>query len=229
MESFNPLAASSALQMVTPTIGDPLAQVAENKAWHGGPLMPKENPFGYKADSWRHWKNVNPTVKETMQWLNDVTGGSQFKSGWIDISPETIEMLIGTYGGGAGKFISDTLSLPINAVTGELTPRNTPLVRKVYGTMSDSVNIGIFYENREDLEIFEQELRVATPAERRAMIKDPLYKLLGPYKQLESSLRVLTKQKKALVEKEQNTDIIDKRISKLQVEFNSKYNKATGR
>jgi len=229
MNSFNPLAASSALQMVTPTIGDPLAQVAENKAWHGGPLMPKENPFGYKADSWRHWKNVNPTVKETMQWLNDVTGGSQFKSGWIDISPETIEMLIGTYGGGAGKFIADTMSLPINAATGELTPRNTPLVRKIYGTMNLRVNIGIFYENREDLEIFEQELKVATPAERRAMIKDPLYKLLGPYKQLESSLRVLTKQKKALVEKGQDTDVIDKRISKLQVEFNAKYNKATGR
>ena len=65
---------------------------------------------------------------------------------------------------------------------------------------------------------------VGDVAERRAMIKDPLYKLVGPFQATESSLTVLNKQKKSLDAKGEDTDKVEKRMRELHERFNKKMN-----
>src|SRR5690606_41861244 len=62
MGSFNPLGTSpteSFLQMVSPTILDPVVQVAENKTWYGGAIFPTKFDKN-KPDSESYFSSVHP-------------------------------------------------------------------------------------------------------------------------------------------------------------------------
>jgi hypothetical protein len=230
MNSFNPMASATLLQTVMPTLGDPLAQVRENKAWHGGNLMPADNPFANEPDSERYFKSVGEIPKSVARWLNDATGGTPHKEGKISVSPETLEMVYETFSGGAGKLVKDVLGLPASMFSSEpIHVRNVPLLRKVFGTRQEGMENGVYFENRKEMDIFIQELKVATPAERRAMIKDPLYSLVGVYQGIEKTLNILTKQRKVLEERGRDTETTEKRIAELKNRFNTKYNEKTNR
>jgi hypothetical protein len=225
MNTLNPIAASTLLQTIMPTIGDPFAQVMENKAWHGGPLMPELNPYVNQPDSARFFKNVNPVAKGVTGWLNDVTGGNAYKEGAISVSPETVDMIFETFTGGAGKLVKDLAGLPISVFSGEDVGANkVPIVRRFFGEMPKNIDSGVYSDNRKEMDVFMKELRNADRTERRELISDPLYKMVGSFQATESSLSVLFKQKKLIDSKKGDTAKIDQRIKDLQIRFNKKYN-----
>jgi len=228
INNFNPLAAGTILQTVAPTLLDPLAQVRENAAWHGGPLMPAGNPWANQPDSELYFKDVNPASKAVTEWLNRHTGGSKYREGAISVSPETIEMLVETFTGGAGKMAKDVLNLPFAVAEGDLSIRNVPIARRLIGTMPTGINRQIYFENREEMSTFVRELKSATKDDRPGLIREPLYKMVGAFERTEERIRDLNKQKKEIVSKKGNTDRIDKLIESAQVEFNKRYNKTLG-
>ena len=142
--SFNPLGFSKSDDLlktlgktVMPTAGVPLLEIYMNENFFGAPVYTENFPIGAKrADSALAKKRTSEFWKRFMPFLNEMTGGSEFRSGKIDLSPDVIEHLFGTAFGGAGKTFGRFASLPKTiseaVITGDLEYRNIPFVRRLW-------------------------------------------------------------------------------------------------
>lgn len=134
--SFNPLSSGTPTQFITPTFLDPFVSSWENKNWFGAPIMPEQPAFAPEVrDSDRYFSGARDISVGTAQFLNRLTGGNEVTAGAVDISPETIDHVIDTLGGGLGNFIGQTIDGTINTVQGDIpTPDEMPFVRKLVAT-----------------------------------------------------------------------------------------------
>jgi len=71
-----------------------------NKGWTGLPIY-KETPWNQNDPEWtKAYKNTDQTLVGASKWLNENTGGDDFKKGAIDINPAKLEYLLsGVFGG----------------------------------------------------------------------------------------------------------------------------------
>jgi hypothetical protein len=104
--AFNPIGGATSLaRMITPDIGDVIIDLNANKDWKGADIYPEPSPFSPYAgpDSSRHWSTVNPGLEYIAKKVNEITGGDAVSSGFVDVSPETLEHVFGHIFGGAGS------------------------------------------------------------------------------------------------------------------------------
>jgi hypothetical protein len=222
--AFNPLQSASLAQSLSPTVLDPVIQIAENKSWSGNPLMPEGNPFAkVKApDSELYWKSARKPSVFIAKGMNALTGGDVVKSGAIDVSPETLDLIWDTFTGSAGRFLADTLEFPINAATGELTVSKTPGLRRVYGAKSMYIDDTLYKENVGD--VFEAAERVKEYPRDTALRRNKALRLTGIAKATERNISRLYKQKK-LARTQAQKDRIQERIDNEKRRFNAQYNR----
>jgi len=234
--AFNPVASGTLLQTLLPTVADPFVQVAENKNWFGGDLMPERNKFDKTPDpdSQRYWKSAGVASKWVASQLNSITGGDKVKPGLIDISPETLDLVVDTVGGSAFRFVKDTLSLPINVSREEIGIPKIPFVRRVAGEKPAWADSRVYYENIEDVLVAKERLKVY----RGTANYDKLAKALRAEKSLiplasksEKDLRSLRKWlKRAKVQGDKGRiERINERIKRVYVKFNKRYNETMGK
>jgi len=111
VDAFAPISGGSLAQFGAPTIFDPAIQLSENKNFFGGPIMKDKKAYGKTIkDHERGFKSVSPTIDRGTKGLYDLTG--------LDVSPETIEHIIESYSGGAGKFVANTVTTAIETGKG---------------------------------------------------------------------------------------------------------------
>jgi hypothetical protein len=227
MDAFNPLQSATLLQTLSPTIGDPVAQVSENKTFYGSPLMPGGNPFSRtpQPDSERYWKSARPVSKAAAKFMNTVTGGDKIRPGLVDVSPETLDLTFDFFTGGAGRFIMDTMMLPATMITEGPTAKNTPGIRRIFGEKSEYKVTTDYMDNITDVLRLREQIK-EYPEKRAKLVKDPKYRLVGFAKSTESAIAKLKKRKKA-TENETYIKMIERRIEKLQKAFNQRYVKVT--
>jgi len=231
--AFNPVAAGTLMQTLSPTIADPFVQIAENKNWFGGELMPGVNKFDRtpEPDSQRYWKSASSPSQWITSQLNDITGGDKVKAGKLDFSPETLDLFVDTIGGSAFKFIKDTFDIPIKAIHDEeIKMHKIPFVRKVFSEKSEWADSRIFYENINDVLVAKERLKAY-----RGTIEYPkLSKELRPQLSLtgfaSDSERRLKQWRQRLKQAEiagNKTAIknINENIKRIYVTFNKVYNK----
>jgi len=150
-DAFSPFGDGSLFQAMSPTVLDPIVQIAENKKFHGGPISPKKWGDTESADFMNYWsKNPPSWVSRAITYgLAMATGGKHYKGvrtdskgnlvdhyipGWIDINPNTLDHVFEFMTGGVGKFISRSVDLGINVAVGEKTPaKEIPFIRQFYG------------------------------------------------------------------------------------------------
>jgi len=230
--AFNPIAAGSLAQMIAPTVIDPIAQVAENKNWFGGDLMPGENVFEKvpTPDSQKYWKSVRPWSKWITDQMNDLTGGSAVRPGVIDVSPETIDLLIDTIGGSALRFFQDSVSTPYKYIRGEqVAIHEIPLVRRVVGEVSEGVDAKIYYNNSTQVFVAEAELKAYKGSEYYDILREklrPEIRIISFTKDIEGKLSKLRRErnKYEAAGNKEIADKIDSKILKFQKLYNKKFN-----
>jgi hypothetical protein len=85
---------------VPSTIKPYVEAYALNKSWSGLPIY-RDTPWNKYDPEWtKAYKNTDKTIVQTTKWLNETTGGDDFKKGAIDINPAKIEYVLnGTFGG----------------------------------------------------------------------------------------------------------------------------------
>jgi hypothetical protein len=107
--SFSPIANADWFQTIVPS--EPLrfsAQLATNKNAFGSPVF-KDQKFGARQpNSHTHFEHTDPALVKLASGLNSLTGGTGVKSGLIDISPDVMEWMISTAGGGLGRTVEQT-------------------------------------------------------------------------------------------------------------------------
>lgn len=230
--AFNPVAAGTLLQTLSPTVTDPFAQVAENKNWFGGPLIPPEDPYAKvpKPDSQRYWKSARIPSVWVAQTLNQLTGGDKVKKGKIDISPATLDLILDTVLGSAGRVFIDTLDLPMKFVRGEESQiHKMPFIRRVFGQQSEWSDSRIYFDNIEKVYTVRDQLEAykGTPY-YNDLLKDTQKEqsMIPLANKIEKRLKRLRKAKRNAIAKGNNeyAKQLDEQINNLYILFNKNYN-----
>ena len=135
------------LVSVTPTIGQPFAQIIANKDYFGKPIY-RKHEWNKKDPEWtKAYKSTAPWLVDGTRWLNEITGGNNVDKGWIDKpflggvslnNPALIEHLFESYLGGVGKTLNKTqktLEMLWNEDLREW--RNVPVISSFYQTADE--------------------------------------------------------------------------------------------
>jgi hypothetical protein len=208
IESFNPIGGGGwSLQTVAPTALDPVAALAENKDAFGRPIYKKDlNPTDPTPGYLRTKDTATTWSKSLSEFLNMASGGTKYKPGVINVTPDQIDYLVGQAGGGVAREISKVEQTISSAATGEeLPPYKIPLVGRFYGSAeSNAAQSQKYYENITRLNEHENEIK------GRRKNHEPVYeyiqenpeaRLVPAANAIENRIKELRQQKKRLVER----------------------------
>lgn len=86
-----------------PTAVKPIVEASSNKSWVGLPIY-KDTPYNQNDPEFtKAYKSADKNIVGASRWLNDLTGGDDFKKGAIDINPSKVEYVLNGYLGGYFK------------------------------------------------------------------------------------------------------------------------------
>ncbi|WP_428398324.1 LPD38 domain-containing protein [Marinobacter salarius] len=225
---------------IMPTILRPVASISLNENFMGGPIFKENFPFGtQKPDSALYFRSTPEAFKELAEGLNEATGGSEFRSGAVDLSPDVMQFLVGYYGGGAYDFFtSRSPSFLTKLATGvELEDREIPFIRKLTGSVLPYEDQSIFYDRRNEIQQLADERKNLKGRERIEFSKDYREKLRlqGVMKSTEDRLKMLRKQRDRVevmdlsaAEEDEKLQRIEKQMKRAIDQFNKRYNEAEG-
>lgn len=229
------------LKMASPTLLKPFVEMAVNENFSGSPIYKQQNPFGLtRPDAYNAQRRTWEWAKGVSEWLNDATGGNQFKSGIVDIAPESWQHMISFMGGGLGTLFGRSQDLSVKVVKGEeVESRDIPFFRKYFASISDSVDVAEFYQRLEDLQVVEKQATGLPKDERLAFRKEnkgkirmlPMSQAVKKELQKLNRLRNDIEASKSLSEeqKKQRIDKIEETKRRLTSRFNAKYNETVGK
>ena len=155
LETFNPIGNSGwSAQTIAPTIADPFIALTENRDFTGKPIYRKNmSDLDPEPGYLRARDSANAVTVAFSKFLNQISGGTEFKPGNIDITPDAIEYLIGQATGGVGRELMKIVQTGQNLVTGEETePYKVPIAGRFFGdTESKASTTARFYSNVTEL------------------------------------------------------------------------------
>lgn len=242
--AFSPLGAvgseemtSQVVKTAAPAILKPFVEMALNENFTGSPIYKEQNPFGLKIpDAYNSQKRTWEWAKGLSEYLNDLTGGNQFKSGVVDIAPESFQHLIKFAGGGLGSLFGRTQDLTAKTIKGEsVESREIPFWRKYVGSISESVDISEMYKRFDDIKTVEKQATMLPGEERIKFITEnrSKVKLISMTKGIQKELTKLNKQKAAIdasklsdEQKQLRIEAIETRKRMMAAKFNKAYNEA---
>jgi hypothetical protein len=167
LEAFNPVHDGSLPLIVSPTFMDPWFKADTNTEWHGGNLFPDYNEK--QADHLKYFKSASDWSIGTAKKLAELTRNDQTLTSAIDISPETLDMLVDTAFGSLGRLLSDTGGSLQDLFAGELADREVkdmPMLRRFLGDIGDSDTQRLFYTKLANAEITLQRLKDLPESDR---------------------------------------------------------------
>ena len=136
LSSFNPIGGSQNIwRGIMPEIIKPFVDLSKNEDWKGDTIMPERNPFE-KYDipkSQRYWNTATGWSKSAARKLNELAGGNEHESSYLDVSPEELDYAVAYLTGGLGKTISRVVEGGGKVLSGEwdrLRIEDVPIVRR---------------------------------------------------------------------------------------------------
>ena len=132
----------------------------ENEDFAQKPVYKEGSPFGTpQPSSQLYWSTTSPFFKDFAQWLNEFTGGSPARPGFIDASPDALEFLFGYFTGGVGRFAERVGRFGVGIATdpaevfSEEGMRSIPFVRRIFGSVSSREDTETYIEGRENINL----------------------------------------------------------------------------
>lgn len=225
----------AAIRTLSPTVLKPFAEMATNENFFGGKIFPEQRGYGAeKSDANLGGKYTWEWSKNFTTWLNDVTGGSEFRSGKVDIAPQTIDHLVKFMGGGVLQFGIRWQNLAKKATDGkEVVTNDIPFLRRFSKQVNPKATIGEFYQAKDTLNKYQADFKSLHGAERAEYKKSfNNYLLLHNYATgIEKALKSLNKQKRLIESsrlgdkaKEEKIRVIEDRKIELSLRFSTKKN-----
>jgi hypothetical protein len=99
---------SLALGAFAPTVLKPFVEIAENRTYFGSRITGEQLPFGTPTPNSQLSYRSPDGLKDFWKWMNEATGGSEYKSGDVDINPDYAWYLFEYLVGGTGDFVMDS-------------------------------------------------------------------------------------------------------------------------
>lgn len=153
--------AGGATRTLAPTVLKPLADLAANENFFGSKIFAENMDFDTaKPNSHLSMRSTNDAWKWISEALNDNTGGSAYRSGVIDISPDKMGYIFNYFVGSAGAFYSTAAHDGIKLSEGrEIKTKEIPFVRRLSGAVDWHKDQNTFYERKEELEQIRDEYK----------------------------------------------------------------------
>jgi predicted RNA methylase len=126
----NPIDSEHGAFQLLPTIPKMAMATSVNENNFGSPIMP-DKWNASKPDSQTMWRNTKGTVYDDVtQLMNKLSGGSKYKAGLVDVSPESLRFWVSSLTGGTGQFALDSINLGATTLQGA-TPdlKEIPIVK----------------------------------------------------------------------------------------------------
>ncbi|EGA9591578.1 hypothetical protein H6O54_003291 [Escherichia coli] len=228
------------LKNAAPTILRPFANLAMNENFMGAQIYQENMPFGTpKPDSQLGRRSTPEAYKAFASWLNAFSGGSQYRSGAVDITPESLKYWVDYISGGTGRFISKTTDAAVKSLNGiDIPEQQVPFLGKISGEVMPYADQQKMYDRMTEIAQYHAELKSLTGAERTAFIDENNGKLSmnGLMQDTRKRLKDLRKQRDAIyadssLSLAQQSAMVKsvERDMKIAVDrFNREYNKKVG-
>lgn len=161
LDGFNPLGSATFVQMLTPTILDPIVALAENKDFTGKPIAREDiNSLTPTPGYTRGSQNAFAVTEGLAYAINILTGGSEFKKGAVSPTPDQIEYLVGQVFGGVGREAMKVGRGIESLATGEeLATYNIPIAGRLVGNVQQkAAQTNRFYQNVRTLNEHQEEI-----------------------------------------------------------------------
>ncbi|EED1898008.1 TPA: hypothetical protein PPE50_004507 [Escherichia coli] len=228
------------LKNAAPTILRPFANLAMNENFMGAQIYQENMPFGTpKPDSQLGRRSTPEAYKAFASWLNAFSGGSQYRPGAVDITPESLKYWVDYISGGTGRFISKTTDAAVKSLNGiDIPEQQVPFLGKISGEVMPYADQQKMYDRMTEIAQYHAELKSLTGAERTAFIDENNGKLSmnGLMQDTRKRLKDLRKQRDAIyadstLSLAQQSAMVKsvERDMKIAVDrFNREYNKKVG-
>ncbi|EOL4022921.1 LPD38 domain-containing protein [Escherichia coli] len=228
------------LKNAAPTILRPFANLAMNENFMGAQIYQENIPFGTpKPDSQLGRRSTPEAYKAFASWLNAFSGGSQYRPGAVDITPESLKYWVDYISGGTGRFISKTTDAAVKSLNGiDIPEQQVPFLGKISGEVMPYADQQKMYDRMTEVAQYHAELKSLTGAERTAFIDENNGKLSmnGLMQDTRKRLKDLRKQRDAIyadstLSLAQQSAMVKsvERDMKIAVDrFNREYNKKVG-
>lgn len=193
------------LKNATPTIAKPVADIALNENFMGSSIYTENLPFGTPKPASSLGRRSTPEAyNQIVQWMNQVTGGSQHRSGAVDINPDVMRYIVDYFGGSAYGFVGSKLpDVTYRYLQGmEVEAHQIPFVGRVTGKVMPYRDMEHFYQRRAEIGQIRNEARSLQGDERLAFMSQHRHKLRlhGMVKATEKRLASLRAQRDRIYE-----------------------------
>lgn len=255
-QAFNPIGGEvvtsedtgySALKSVMPTIFAPPFELITNVDYKGDEIYPEQFPFGPEKPDFQNYKfYTSDWAINLAKLMNKATGGTDYASGIVDVSPNSLEFIANSYLGGIGNFAQSSLASAgqaIDHVTGkeEMTYEDViriPAVRVFFSKVSNAAPRKSFSSNRDEIEELERQYEQIAENEGREKAfefykeHEDMMDLLGLKDATRSRISDLYDYLDGLDARgasQQKKDEVLEEIRRTYQEFNKRVNRAKGR
>lgn len=177
--AFNPLGSEDSKTLMgtlfknaAPTILRPVADLWANENFMGTQIYQENFPGGTpKPESTLGRRSTPEAYKAFAGWLNSVSGGSQYRSGALDINPDKMKYWIDYVSGGMGRFAGKTIDAAAKSYNGiDIPPQQIPFLGKISGKVMPYADQQAMYEHIDELRQYDAELKTLRGADRTAFL-----------------------------------------------------------
>ncbi|EJN6576740.1 hypothetical protein NQM15_004456 [Salmonella enterica] len=245
--AFNPLGSEDSktltgtlLKNATPTIFRPAMDLAMNENFMGTQIYRENFPGGTpKPESTLGRRSTPEAYKVFADWLNRTSGGSQYRSGAVDINPDIMKYWIDYVSGGMGRFAGKTLDAAAKSYNGtDIPSQQIPFLGKISGQVLPYDDQQKMYDRIDELHQYDAELKTLRGADRTAFLNKyrGQISMNGIIHQTQHQLKNLRKQRDGIYsdptlsarEQSQRVKAVELRMKAVTDRFNREYREKVG-
>ncbi|EHQ7916493.1 hypothetical protein KSM37_001138 [Salmonella enterica] len=245
--AFNPLGSEDSktltgtlLKNATPTIFRPAMDLAMNENFMGTQIYRENFPGGTpKPESTLGRRSTPEAYKVFADWLNRTSGGSQYRSGAVDINPDIMKYWIDYVSGGMGRFAGKTIDAAAKSYNGtDIPSQQIPFLGKISGQVLPYDDQQKMYDRIDELRQYDAELKTLRGADRTAFLNKyrGQISMNGIIHQTQSQLKNLRKQRDEIYsdptlsarEQSQRVKAVELRMKAVTDHFNRAYREKVG-
>lgn len=231
--AFNPLGGGGLLQMVAPTVADPIFALIENKDAFGRPIS-RESRATSPVPGYKLSRDPSPSISQFLaEFINTITFGDKDKRGALSPTADQIDYLGKQLGGGVYREASGILTYVSNKIQDKETPDyKVPIAGKIVGDLNSPPAISQrFYSNV--IKMAEHEASIKGRMERRESVTEymrnnPEASMWRRANTLENEISKLNRRRREMVEKQEPIERIkklDDQKTRMMKQFNDQVRK----
>jgi hypothetical protein len=163
IDAYNPIGGGGNLsQTLLPTPLDMPVALWQNRDWSNRPIYREDTDSLHPTPGHKRTRDTASIFGKTLaREIGRISGGSDYRPGAIDWTPDQIDYVLGQLTGGTGREMVKLLQWGAAQFAGEEVPAyKTPLVSRFYGeTTGAGAENEQFYENLQKLNMIEAEIK----------------------------------------------------------------------